>query len=122
MAYASVSQGSILLDCMEIESRLPGFHLLCKQVMDFRDAVTFKLDGVRIAPSVIHGHGLMATRRVDDGTVIFTVDLPDCGEEQGYSPELYDDYVHVVHRDGKVRRSSTLGRRWRGICWRVMRM
>ncbi|CAN0447438.1 unnamed protein product, partial [Pylaiella littoralis] len=72
-----------------------------QQVLEYRDATTFKLDSVKVAPSDVHGHGLMTTRRVAKGAEVFTVDLPDCGEEQGYTPDMYDDYAHIAHKDGE---------------------
>lgn len=28
------------------------------------------------------------------------VTLPDCGEKQGYRACMYNDYMHIAHRDG----------------------
>lgn len=70
-------------------------------VQDYRGLSTFALDSVKIGASDIEGRGLMATRGVVDGAVIFEVELPDVGEEQGYSSGVYDDNVHVAHKDGQ---------------------
>lgn len=56
---------------------------------------------MKVAPSDVHEHGLKTTRRLAKGVEVFKVDLPDCGEEQGYTPDMYDDYTHVAHKDGE---------------------
>lgn len=70
-------------------------------MLNYRDIAAFKLDIMEIAPSSVHGHGVMTTSRVAKGAEVFQVDLPDCAEEQGYTPDMYDDYVHIAHKDGE---------------------
>lgn len=59
-----------------------------------------RLGCVEIAPSDVHGHGLKSRCNVDKGADIFNVVLPDCGEEQGFTLDKYDDYTHLAHKDG----------------------
>lgn len=49
----------------------------------------------------MHGHGLFSTVHVEAGSDVLVAVLPDCGKEQGYTPDMYNDYVHVAHKDGE---------------------
>ncbi|CAB1100915.1 unnamed protein product [Ectocarpus sp. CCAP 1310/34] len=70
-------------------------------VLYYRNVTTFRLDCVRVAPSNAHGHGLFSTLHAEAGCDVFVAVLPDCGKEQGYTPDKYNDYVHVAHKDGE---------------------
>ena len=75
--------------------------LFPEQVSHYRCDTTFRLQGVRVDPSKVHGNGLFSTDHVKAGDDVFVAILPDCGKEQGYTPDMYNDYVHVAHKDGQ---------------------
>lgn len=68
---------------------------------EHRDRTTFRLDCVEIDSSSIEGKGLITKFAAGEGVTQFKADHAEVGERHGYTPELYQDSMHIAHKDNE---------------------